>query len=101
MRALLRKTWRPALALSLALAATACARQPEIVVTPCDPPGFFLGLVQGFFIIFAFIGTFFDSDIAIYAVPNSGWPYNLGFIIGAALFFGMGGAGGASGPRKS
>lgn len=101
MRVLLSKTWRPTLAVSLVLVAAACARQPDMVVTPGDPPGFFLGLVQGFFIIFAFIGSLFDSDIAIYAVPNTGWSYNLGFIIGAALFFGMGGAGGASGPRKS
>ncbi len=101
MRALLRKTWRPALALSLALAATACARQPEIVVTPGDPPGFFLGLVQGFGIVFAFNGTFFVEDMALYAVPNSGWTYNLGFIIGTGLFFGMSGASGASGTRKS
>lgn len=101
MRALISKSWRPALVLSLALVATACARQPEIVVAPGDPPGFFLGLVQGFGIVFAFIGTFFVDDMALYAVPNSGWPYNLGFILGAGLFFGMGGAGGASGPRKS
>ena len=85
--------------MGLGLVAAACARQPEMVVTPGDPPGFFLGLVQGFGIVFAFIGTFFTEDIAIYAVPNSGWTYDIGFILGAGFFFAMGGAGGASGGK--
>lgn len=90
---------RAGLVLALSLGLAACARQPSGVMPVDDPPGFLLGLVQGFGILFAFIGTFFVDDMAIYAVPNTGWPYNLGYIIGAACFFGMGGAGGASGKR--
>lgn len=95
-----RKWGRLGLALLLAAGLAACAREPSGVVPVDDPPGFLLGLVHGFGIVFAFIGTFFVEDIAIYAVPNTGWPYNLGYIFGAACFFGMGGAGGASGGRK-
>lgn len=76
--------------LTLALLA-ACARQPEMVSTG-DDPGFFLGLFHGFTIMFAFIASFFDTDIAIYALPNQGWPYDLGYLLGAATFFGGGGA---------
>ena len=36
MRVLLSKTWRPTLAVSLVLVAAACARQPDMVVTPGD-----------------------------------------------------------------
>ena len=66
-----------------------CASQPE--PTAYDPPGFFTGLFHGFFIIFSFIGSLF-TDIRIYAFPNSGGWYDFGFLLGAAMFLGGGGA---------
>jgi hypothetical protein len=39
--------------------------------------------------------SFFNSNVNIYAVHNTGWPYNIGFILGVMLAYG-GGAGGAS-----
>lgn len=57
-----------------------------------DPPGFFYGLLHGFIIVFSFIAGWF-TDTAIYAFPNTGFWYDLGFVIGVSLFFGGGGAG--------
>ena len=67
---------------------TACATQP----TPTGPelPGFWLGLVHGFISPFALIAHLF-TDARIYAFPNSGGWYDLGFVMGAAAIFGGGG----------
>lgn len=83
---------RWSLLIVLALAAAACATQPEGFPRGDDPPGFFSGLLHGFAIAFAFIAQFFSDSIRVYAFPNGGWPYDLGFIIGAGLFLGGGGA---------
>jgi hypothetical protein len=66
-----------------------CASQP--VSTSWDPPGFFMGVVHGFCILFSLIGSIF-TDVRIYAFPNSGGWYDLGYFIGAAMFLGGGGA---------
>ena len=68
-----------------------CAHQP----TPeaYDPPGFWLGLWNGFTILFALVGHLFDSGIRIYAFPNTGGWYDFGFFLGAAAFLGGSGAG--------
>jgi hypothetical protein len=54
-----------------------------------DPPGFWLGLLHGFLILFSFIGSLF-TDVRIYAFPNSGGWYEFGYLIGAAMFLGGG-----------
>ena len=58
-----------------------------------DPPGFWYGLLHGFIILFSFIGSLFQ-DIRIYAFPNSGIWYDLGFLIGASAFLSGSCAGG-------
>ncbi len=67
----------------------ACANQPR--QEAFDPPGFFSALVHGFFIFFSLIGSVF-LDVRIYAFPNSGFFYDLGYCIGAAIFLGGSGA---------
>lgn len=57
-----------------------------------NPPGFLKGLLHGFILLFSFIGSLF-TDIEIYAYPNTGGWYNLGYLIGVMSFFGGGGAG--------
>jgi hypothetical protein len=69
-----------------------CAHQPMPEAN--DAPGFLLGLWNGFTILFALIGHIFDSSIRIYAFPNSGGWYDLGFFLGALVF--CGGAGSAA-----
>lgn len=66
--------------------------------TPASIPGFWKGLLHGFIIFFSFIGSLF-TDWTIYAYPNKGPWYDLGFMIGASIFFG--GSGGAAGANKN
>ena len=73
------------LLLLIALFLAACAHQPT--VEAAKPPGFLLGLFQGFTMLFSFIGSIF-LDVRIYAFPNSGFYYDLGYVIGAGCFFG-------------
>jgi hypothetical protein len=84
----------PWMALLLVLvAATGCAHQPPPVLP--DPPGFFSGLLHGFLMLFSLIGSIF-TDVRVYAFPNSGFGYDVGFVIGASSFLG----GGASSVRR-
>ena len=68
---------------------SSCATQP--VPNAIDPPGFFSGLLHGFTIVFSMIWSIF-SDARIYAYPNSGGWYDLGYLWGAATFLGSTGA---------
>jgi len=67
----------------------ACATQP--VSAAPTPPGFFHGLFHGFTILFTLVGSLF-TDYRIYAYPNSGWWYDLGYFLGASAFLGGSGA---------
>lgn len=60
-----------------------CATQP----TPgaFDPPGFLMGIVHGFIMLFSFIGSIF-LDVRMYAFPNSGVMYDFGYLIGIFLW---------------
>jgi len=78
---------RLVLLLPLALL-TACAVQTNAAVQP-GAPGFWLGVAHGFLFPFAFIGSLFSPDIAVYAVPNNGTWYDFGYFIGV-VFLGVG-----------
>jgi hypothetical protein len=65
---------------AICLTVTACATQPP--VTDLGSPGFFTGLLHGWFAPFAlFFGMF--TDIKVYNFPNSGWFYDFGFMLGS------------------
>jgi hypothetical protein len=70
--------------------AAICATQPS--PEELDPPGFLSGLLHGFLILFSFIASLF-TDYRIYAFPNSGGWYDFGYLLGAMMFLGGGGAG--------
>jgi len=53
-----------------------------------DAAGFWMGLWHGFITFFSFIVSLFCDKVTIYEVNNTGWPYNLGFIIGIIIFYG-------------
>jgi len=74
----------------LVLGLISCATQP--VPDAFDPPGFWMGLVHGFLIFFSMIGSYF-SDVRIYAFPNAGAFYDLGYLVGAMLSLGGFGVG--------
>jgi hypothetical protein len=97
MAVLLSKRFAAFLVLCIAaLLIQSCATQPP--PTANDPPGFFLGLLHGFLILFGFIGSIF-TDYRIYAFPNSGVWYDFGYLLGAMAFLGGGGAGTRKGAR--
>ena len=60
----------------------ACATQPS--PNTFDPPGFWFGLLQGAIAPFALVGSLF-KEVRIYAFPNGGWWYDLGFLLGVAI----------------
>ena len=71
--------------LALVLSLASCATQT--VPSVQRPPGFLLGLPHGFVSLFSLIGSLF-FDTRIYAFPNSGSGYDVGFVLGAAVFYG-------------
>jgi len=85
----MNRGFRTVLAVGLLLLLAACARQvPEAVEYTRDTPGFWWGLWHGFVFPFAWIGSLFDSRIAVYAVPNTGGWYDFGFFIGVCVLGG-------------
>ena len=48
--------------------------------------GFWGGLWHGIIAPFAFIGSLFDDDIAVFAVNNNGGWYTFGFVLGIGGF---------------
>ena len=54
------------------------------------PYGFWGGLWHGIVAPFAFIGSLFSDDIAMYALNNNGGWYDFGFVLGAGILFGGG-----------
>ena len=83
------KTSRIVTACMIALLVSACASQiDEGVMREGGSPGFLWGLWPGFVFPFAWIGSLFDPDIAVYAVPNNGGWYDFGFFIGVTVLGG-------------
>lgn len=73
----------------LLLTLAACARQVDAGVSEAaGTPGFLWGLWHGFVFPFAWIGSLFDPDIAVYAVPNNGGWYDFGFFLGITVLGG-------------
>lgn len=58
-----------------------------------DPAGFWMGLWHGFITLVTFVISLFNDNVTIYEVNNTGWPYNLGFVLGAMIFYGGGSKG--------
>ncbi|MBA7599741.1 hypothetical protein ES703_06780 [subsurface metagenome] len=54
-----------------------------------DKAGFWVGIWHGLIIVITFIVSLFTKEVGIYEINNTGWPYNLGFLIG--LLFSVGG----------
>lgn len=64
------------------------ATQPQIISHFCKGPGFWLGLWHGFIAPLTFIISLFSDSIRIYAYPNAGRWYDLGFMLGIGGFSG-------------
>lgn len=73
--------------LILAVLVVGCATNaPLAAPIVADPYGFWGGLWHGFIVLFSFIGSLFDPTIAVYSINNNGPFYNLGFVLGVALW---------------
>lgn len=82
----------------LVLSLSACAGQIDAGVSEgADVPGFWWGLWHGFIFPWAWIGSLFRDDIAVYAVPNTGGWYDFGFFLGITVL----GGGSFFGSKKS
>jgi hypothetical protein len=69
---------------TLVLAACAATQQPDAVTA--GAPGFLLGLWHGFIFPVAWVVSLFVSEVAVYAVPNSGGWYDFGYFLGIVVF---------------
>lgn len=70
-----------------ALLLAGCARQAGDAVAP-GAPGFLAGVWHGFIFPFAWIGSLFSNEVAVYAVPNSGGWYDFGYFVGIVVLGG-------------
>lgn len=86
---------RPVLLVALvaATALAACARQPPPPPL-VDVPGFWHGLGHGLLAPLALVAELF-RDVRIYAFPNRGGWYDLGFLLGVGVW-----GRGVCGPRR-
>lgn len=77
-----------------------CAAGPNVLKDSPDSAGsvagFWLGLWHGMILPFTFLFSLFSDKVSIYEVHNSGGWYNFGFLLGACMVFGGGGAAGGS-----
>ena len=81
------------LVLIIALVLISCAPGNERwdqEINPGHNAGFWAGIWHGLIIIITFIISLFTRHVGIYEVSNTGWSYNIGFIIG--LMISLGGA---------
>ena len=76
-------------ALTLSLLLSACASQIDAGVSQeAGTPNFWWGLWHGFIFPWSFIGSLFNPEIAVYAVPNNGGWYDFGFFVGVTILGG-------------
>ena len=81
---------------AIGLVLTACATHPPTNIS--EQPGFFYGLLHGLLIMFSLIGSLF-MEVRIYAYPNAGFLYDIGYFIGVMMIFSSG-AGAYKGKSK-
>lgn len=61
--------------------------------------GFWQGLWHGIIAPVTFVISLFTENVSLYEVHNSGGWYDLGFVLGAGILFGGGGAGSGAARR--
>ena len=88
-------------ALLLLLSACAAGPNPAVDVPSADGElaGFFSGLWHGIIVPVTFVISLFTENVSIYEVHNTGGWYDFGFVLGAGVFLGGGGASAKSARR--
>jgi len=59
-------------------------------IAEATPAGFWAGLWHGVIAPIAFIVSLFQPGVRMYEVKNSGWKYELGFLLGVLIVLGGG-----------
>jgi hypothetical protein len=77
-----------------------CATLATGAVSP-SAPGFWTGLLHGFLFFLAFLTRIFSDTVAIYDTPNNGRLYDLGYVLGIALWFAVMGGGTAHATKNN
>lgn len=77
--------WLPLLVVALFLLSSCAAGNTKFDI---HPAGFWMGLWHGFISLFTFIISLFNDHVSIYEAHNSGKLYDLGFVLGIAMFYG-------------
>ncbi len=80
----MHKTLRVMAVVAPLLLLAACGFVGTEPITVWDPPGLFSGVWHGLLAPWTLILRLF-LDIKMYAVPNTGWFYDLGFLIGVVF----------------
>lgn len=93
----MRRSTMILLLVALALVLTACAAGVNPAVDAPSPDGvvagFWLGLWHGIIAPVTFVVSLFIDTVNLYEVHNNGNWYDFGFVLGAGILFGGGGAG--------
>ena len=81
----------------LLLTLTSCAPGPNVqeglAVRGGEIAGFWLGLWHGIIAPITFVISLFSDNVNVYEIHNNGNWYNFGFVLGAGVLLGGGGAG--------
>jgi len=75
------KSFKVGAAVLLLLLLAACGFVGTEPITAWDPPSFFFGVWHGLLAPWTLILRLF-MEIRTYAIPNTGWFYDCGFVIG-------------------
>jgi hypothetical protein len=81
----------------LLLTLTSCAPGPNVqegvAAQGGEIAGFWLGLWHGIIAPITFVISLFSDNVNVYEIHNNGNWYNFGFVLGAGVLLGGGGAG--------
>ena len=92
----MKRSWPFVFVAGVLLVITSCAPGPNIqegVVEGGEVAGFWLGLWHGVIAPITFVISLFSDTVNVYEVHNNGNWYNFGFVLGAGVLLGCGGAG--------
>ena len=91
---------RDAVVVLVLLSMAACAAGPNPMVADAAAAGFLKGLWHGFIFLVTMVISFFNDNVSVYEVHNSGGWYDFGFFLGLTSSLGGGSQGTRHGLRR-